>query len=159
MTNDTRLVVCRRISRQKRPTHEPQYHIDCVPDQDVCATRQLLTRTHIARCQRERQGTPVFLLLIVTYHTLSVIRLFGVFTHAQLDHGGFWDTLSQQLQQGGAQYVERRTFRNKPLSPGDNVILPAMFPPLPIQDNPRVDPFIKPNERDIKAVSEMNDDN
>jgi len=80
--------------------------------------------------------------------------MFGVFTHAQLDHGGFWDTLSQQVQHGGTQYVERCNFRNKPLSPGDNVISPAMFPPLPIQDTPGTEPPVKVNEEDIKAVSD-----
>ena len=89
----------------------------------------------------------------MTYRTLPVIRMFGVFTHAQLDHGGFWDTLSQQLQQGGSEYVERCTFRNKPLSPGDNVILPAVFPPLSIKDTSEVNPLIKVNEEDIKTVS------
>lgn len=93
----------------------------------------------------------------MTDNTLPVIRMFGVFTHAQLDHGGFWDTLSQQLQQGGSQYIERCTFRNKPLSPGDNVIPPAVFPPLPIQDTPQVNPLIKVNEEDIRTVSEIND--
>ena len=89
----------------------------------------------------------------MTHHTLPVIRMFGVFTHAQLDHGRFWDTLSQQLQQGGVQHVERCTFRNKPLSAGDNVILPATFPPLPIQDTPPADPLIKVSEEDIETVS------
>lgn len=94
----------------------------------------------------------------MTYRTFPVIRMLGVFTHAQLDHGGFWDTLSQQLQHGGPQYVERCTFRNKPLSTGDNVISPAMFPPLPIQDTPRVDPLVKVSEEDINTVSVINDD-
>ena len=94
---------------------------------------------------------------IVAYRALSVIPMFGVFTHAQLDHGGFWDTLGQQLQQGGAEYVERCTFRNKPLSPGDNVISPAIFPPLPIQETPHVDPPIKASEEDIETVSDIND--
>ena len=90
----------------------------------------------------------------MTYHPFPAICIFGVFTHAQLNHGGFWDTLSQQLQQGGAQYVERCTFRRKPISTGDNVILPAVFPPLPVQDTPSVDPLIKVNEEDIKTVSD-----
>ncbi|KAF9647525.1 hypothetical protein BDM02DRAFT_3187952 [Thelephora ganbajun] len=85
----------------------------------------------------------------------QAIRVFGVFTHAQLDHGGFWDTLSQQLQHGGAHYVERCTFRNKPISPGDNVILPAVFPPLQIQDTPPVDPLIKVSEEDIRTIHSM----
>jgi len=95
----------------------------------------------------------------MAHRTLLVIRMFGVFTHAQLNHGGFWDTLGQQLQQGGVQYVERCTFRNKPLSIGDNVILPATFPPLPIQDVPQVDPLIKVSEKDIETVSERKGDN
>lgn len=92
---------------------------------------------------------------IVVYHPFLAVRVFGVFTHAQLDHGGFWDTLSHQLQQGGPLYVERCNFRNKPASPGDNVISPATFPPLPIQDAPPIDPLIKVSEEDIKAVSNI----
>lgn len=90
---------------------------------------------------------------IMAYCAFLGIRVLGVFTHAQLDHGRLWDTLSQQLQQGEAQYVERCTFRNKPTSPGDNVISPAIFPPLPIQDPPSADPLIKVSEEDIKTVS------
>lgn len=91
---------------------------------------------------------------MITYRILSAIRMFGVFTHAQIDHGGFWDTLSQQIQQGGPQYIDRCNFRNKPISPGDNTISPASFPPLPPQDAPPVDPLIKVSEEDIKNVSE-----
>lgn len=93
----------------------------------------------------------------MTYHASPAIRVFGVFTHAQLDHGGFWDTLSHQLQQGGPQYIERCNFRNKPINLGDNVISPATFPPLPIQDTPPVEPLIKVSEEDIKAVSGTRD--
>lgn len=80
--------------------------------------------------------------------------MFGIFTHAQLDHGRFWDSLGRQLQQRGPEYVERCTFRNKPLSNGDNVILPAVFPPLPnpAQDIPQVLQFIKIREEDMKDV-------
>ena len=95
--------------------------------------------------------------LTVTDRAFSAIRVFGVFTHAQLDHGGFWDTLSHQLQHGGPRYVERCNFRNKPVSPGDNVIPPATFPPLPIQDTPPAEPLIKVSEEDIKTVSSMDD--
>ena len=84
--------------------------------------------------------------------------MLGVFTHAQLDHGGFWNTLSQQIQQGGAQRAERCTFRNKPVRPGDDVVSPAVFPPLPAQDAPSIDPLIKVSEEDIKTVSDTDDD-
>ena len=83
--------------------------------------------------------------------------MFGVFTHAQLDHGRFWDSLGRQLQRGGPEYIERCTFRNKPLSTGDNVILPAMFPPLPdqVQDIPQAAQLVKVREEDMKNVSEV----
>lgn len=83
--------------------------------------------------------------------------MFGIFTHAQLDHGRFWDSLSRQLQQRGPDYIERCTFRNKPLNAGDNVILPAVFPPLPdpAQDTPQAAPLVKVREEDMKNVSEI----
>ena len=89
----------------------------------------------------------------VTYYLL-VIRVFGVFTRAQLHHEKFWDNLSQQLQRRGPEYIERCTFRNKPLSIGDNVILPAQFPPLEYHISPSA-PFVKVSEEDIKDVSEI----
>jgi hypothetical protein len=81
--------------------------------------------------------------------------MFGIFTHAQLDHGRFWDSLSRQLQQKGPEYIERCTFRNKPLTTGDNVILPGVFPPLPnsVQDIPEAAAsLVKVREEDMKNV-------
>jgi hypothetical protein len=85
-----------------------------------------------------------------------VIRIFGLFTLAQLHHGHFWDSLSRQLQRRGPDYIDRCTFRNKPLSVGDNVILPAQFPPLPyqVEDIPQDELFIKASEDEMKDVSE-----
>ena len=85
---------------------------------------------------------------------MTVIRIFGILTLAQLHHAQFWDSLSRQLQRRGRDYVERCTFRNKPLSAGDNVILPAQFPPLPyeIEDVPQ-DEQLKVSEEDMKDVS------
>ena len=89
---------------------------------------------------------------------LAVIRMFGIFTEAQLGRERFWDTVSRQLQHRGPDYVERCTFRNEPLSIGDNAILPAQFPPLPpqVEDIPQ-DDLLKVREEDIKNVSEMID--
>ena len=82
--------------------------------------------------------------------------MFGIFTHAQLDRGRFWDSFSQQLQHQGPDYIQRCTFRNKPLTIGDNVILPAVFPPLShqVQDVPQT-MFVKVREEDMKNVSEV----
>ena len=85
---------------------------------------------------------------------LSVIRVFGIFTRAQLHHETFWDNLSQQLQRRGQEYIGRCTFRNKPLSISDKAILPAQFPPLEYQVSPSA-PFVKVSEGDMKDVSEI----
>ena len=85
---------------------------------------------------------------------LSVIRVFGVFTRTQIHRRSFWDNLSQQLQRRGQEYIERCTFRNKPLSIGDKTILPAQFPPLENQVLPSV-PFVKVSEGDVEDVSEI----
>ena len=71
-----------------------------------------------------------------------------------MDHGCFWDTLSRQLQNKGPDYIARCTFRNKPLNTGDNVILPASFPELPIQEIQEVAPLINVCEEDLENVCE-----
>ena len=91
------------------------------------------------------------------YPTLAVIRMFGIFTHAQLGRVRFWDSFSRQLQQRGPDYIERCIFRNKPLTIGDNVILPAVFPPLSHhdQDISQAATLVKVREEDMKNVSSM----
>ena len=69
-----------------------------------------------------------------------------------MDHGGFWDTLSRQLQNKGPDYIARCTFRNKPLNTGDNVILPASFPQSPVQEIQETAPIVKVREEDLKKV-------
>lgn len=83
--------------------------------------------------------------------------MFGIFTHAQLRHGGFWDNVSRQLQRRGPDYIERCTFRNSPLGTGENAILPAQFPPLPyqLQGISQAVPLVKVSEEDTKDVSEI----
>ena len=70
-----------------------------------------------------------------------------------MDHGRFWDTLSRQLQNRGPDYVARCNFRNKPLSTGDNVVLPASFPQLPVKEVQEIVPLVKACEEDMKNVS------
>ncbi|OSX68101.1 hypothetical protein POSPLADRAFT_1128861 [Postia placenta MAD-698-R-SB12] len=61
---------------------------------------------------------------------LIVIKLFGIYTHAQLDQR-FWDGVGYQLGRKGKEYRKRCTFRNRPSKVGVHagVILPAEFPP------------------------------
>ena len=78
--------------------------------------------------------------------------MFGIFTHAQLGHRRFWDSLGQQLQQRGPGYIQRCTFRNT----GDNAILPAMFFPLPYsaQDTPQTVQPAEVSEEGMESASE-----
>ena len=94
---------------------------------------------------------------LMRFPTSAAIRIFGIFTHAQICHGGFWDTLSRQLQQQGPEYIKRCTFRSEPLSAGNNVISPVTFPSLPylVEDLPPAAPLVKVSEEDMKDVSEI----
>ncbi|TFK22063.1 hypothetical protein FA15DRAFT_623047 [Coprinopsis marcescibilis] len=61
-------------------------------------------------------------------HERQVIKIFGVYTHAQIDKR-FWDSMGYQLSKKGKQYRERCKFRNRPHDIGDYVVSPASFPP------------------------------
>ncbi|KAI0327262.1 hypothetical protein GY45DRAFT_1428013 [Cubamyces sp. BRFM 1775] len=58
----------------------------------------------------------------------QVLRIFGIYTHAQLDRR-FWDCMSRQLERKGAEYRKRCTYRSRPQVSGDNVVMPASWPP------------------------------
>ncbi|KAL4254519.1 hypothetical protein ABKN59_003247 [Abortiporus biennis] len=64
----------------------------------------------------------------------QVIRVFGIYTHAQLDER-LWKAVSYQLSGRGKEYRQRCVFRNPPLNKGGNVYIPASFPPL-VQASP-----------------------
>jgi len=83
--------------------------------------------------------------------------MFGIFTPAELHCERFWYNLSQKLQKQGSDYIERCIFWNKPLSTGDNLILPAKFPPLPCQVKvpPQCTPLVGASKEDVKDVSEI----
>ncbi|KAH9919768.1 uncharacterized protein BXZ73DRAFT_104876 [Epithele typhae] len=58
----------------------------------------------------------------------QVLRIFGIYTHAQLDRR-FWDCASRHIGRRGAEYRKRCTYRNPPVNRGDNVYSPASWPP------------------------------
>ncbi|KAI0258666.1 hypothetical protein BC834DRAFT_835038 [Gloeopeniophorella convolvens] len=60
----------------------------------------------------------------------QVIRVFGIYTHAQLDKR-LWDSMGYQLSRKGKEYQKRCTFRSNPVHKGDKVVPPASFPPAP----------------------------
>ncbi|KAI6022557.1 hypothetical protein EDC04DRAFT_2936725 [Pisolithus marmoratus] len=76
------------------------YQVDCVPDHDG---------------EIERQGLP------------EVIKIYEICTHTQLNR--IWDAMNHHLSGKGREYIQRCTFRNPPVHPGDKVYLPAVFPP------------------------------
>ncbi len=38
---------------------------------------------------------------------MSVLKLFGVYTHNKLEHGGLWDAVGQHLQRRGSDHRKR----------------------------------------------------
>ncbi|KAF8460963.1 hypothetical protein DFH94DRAFT_790038 [Russula ochroleuca] len=61
------------------------------------------------------------------------IRVFGVYTHAELDKR-LWEAMGYQLLRKGREYQKRCTFRADPLHKGDKVVPPASFPAAPPPD-------------------------
>ena len=59
----------------------------------------------------------------------QVVKVFGIYTHAQLDKR-LWDSISRQLTKKGSEYRRRCLFRNQPAVVGDKMYSPACFPPI-----------------------------
>ncbi|KAI0638791.1 hypothetical protein C8Q77DRAFT_1044775, partial [Trametes polyzona] len=92
-------------------------------------------------------GVPVYeakmsrdLRLVYQIHCVSdfgtdvTIRIFGVYTHAQLD-SRFWDAMSRTLADTSPEYKKRCLYRNRTTyRRGDNVVLPGEFPASSIEN-------------------------
>ncbi|KIN94542.1 hypothetical protein M404DRAFT_380086 [Pisolithus tinctorius Marx 270] len=57
----------------------------------------------------------------------QVIRIFEICTHTQPNR--IWNAMNHHLSGKGKEYIQRCTYRNSPVHPGDRVYLPAVFPP------------------------------
>ena len=105
----------------------------------------------------------------------TVLRVFGIYTHAQID-GRLWSAVSQQSSGKGREYRRRYaivylsgcrpslimtsstsffscTFRRAPVHPGDRLVPPQVFTPLdaaeaesPVQ--PPIIPDLRPEDRE-----------
>ncbi|KAI0369977.1 hypothetical protein BV20DRAFT_330785 [Pilatotrama ljubarskyi] len=111
-----------KMSRDLRlvPSHKVPYSLRSRLRRRCRASRNVksLDRFHIA------------IILTRLCRPRTVIRIFGIYTHAQLD-GRFWDAVSRMLECQGNEYKKRCVFRNRPTHRrGDNVVLPARFPML-----------------------------
>nr|GAT46622.1 predicted protein [Mycena chlorophos] len=68
---------------------------------------------------------------IPTYDSSSerqAIKIFGVYTHAQIGRVTFWDTMGRELAKKGKEYRDRCAFRQRPVHAGDHVFAPGTFP-------------------------------
>ncbi|KIN94541.1 hypothetical protein M404DRAFT_380130 [Pisolithus tinctorius Marx 270] len=57
----------------------------------------------------------------------QAIKIYEICTHTQLNR--IWDAMNHHLSGKGKEYIQRCTYRNPPVHPGDKVYLPAVFPP------------------------------
>ncbi|KAJ7293966.1 hypothetical protein C8J57DRAFT_1444990 [Mycena rebaudengoi] len=67
----------------------------------------------------------------------QAIKIFGIYTHAQLGRVSFWDSMGRELGKKGKEYKERCAFRRSPRHAGDHVFSPSTFP---VMDEPRALP-------------------
>ncbi|EKM60415.1 uncharacterized protein PHACADRAFT_167779 [Phanerochaete carnosa HHB-10118-sp] len=58
----------------------------------------------------------------------TLLRIYGIYTHAQMHGRRFWDAVSR-MGGGGKEHRKRCIYRSAPRTPGSNVIPPAMWPP------------------------------
>ncbi|KAI6021001.1 hypothetical protein BKA83DRAFT_14200 [Pisolithus microcarpus] len=84
------------------------YQVDCVPDHDG-------------------ESIGVGFMYTCLLGTREVIKIYEICTHTQLNR--IWDAMNHHLSGKGKEYIQRCTFRNPPVHPGDKVYLPAVFPP------------------------------
>jgi hypothetical protein len=71
----------------------------------------------------------------------QVVKIFGVYTHAQIDKR-LWGSLSHQLMKRGNEYRRRCCFRDQPVA-GDKHFTPGCFPPIEqVTENDQVIPTI-----------------
>ncbi|KNZ80017.1 TPR and ankyrin repeat-containing protein 1 [Termitomyces sp. J132] len=59
----------------------------------------------------------------------QVLRIFGIYTHAQLDNR-LWESIGRQLGSKGKEYRRRCIYRERATGTSDSVFRPASFPPL-----------------------------
>ncbi|KAK7064824.1 UvrD-like helicase ATP-binding domain-containing protein [Favolaschia claudopus] len=58
----------------------------------------------------------------------QAIKIFGVYTHAQIGRVSFWDSMGRELGKKGKEYKDRVAYRKRPTHAGDYVFSPSTFP-------------------------------
>ncbi|KAK0506463.1 hypothetical protein EDD18DRAFT_32642 [Armillaria luteobubalina] len=75
----------------------------------------------------------------------QAIKIFGIYTHDQMDHR-LWSSISSQLRKKGKEYRKRCTVRKR--ADQTSTFIPAFFPPLPGVLPPEIEdlPNLRPDE-------------
>ncbi|KIJ60081.1 hypothetical protein HYDPIDRAFT_117541, partial [Hydnomerulius pinastri MD-312] len=85
----------------------------------------------IFEAKMQRDLRLVYQVDVVPDHDSDVerqgIKIYGIYTHTQVNR--IWDAMGQHLDGKGKEYKRRCIFRNRPVQPGDDIYLPACFPP------------------------------
>ncbi|KAL5495715.1 hypothetical protein ACEPAI_1179 [Sanghuangporus weigelae] len=78
------------------------------------------------------------------------IRMYGIFTHAQMDNR-MWASLSAQLERKGPGYRRRIEYRKKPQTIGDDVYLPQSWPDVSTEDSlaDSTNSFVDANDQEL----------
>ncbi|KAK7040180.1 hypothetical protein VNI00_009986 [Paramarasmius palmivorus] len=61
----------------------------------------------------------------------QAIKIFGIFTHAQMENNRVWESIDHQLGRKNKQYREYCAIRQRVASSDNHTFTPAYFPPLP----------------------------
>ncbi|KAI0757657.1 hypothetical protein C8Q80DRAFT_1092486 [Daedaleopsis nitida] len=84
----------------------------------------------------------------------QVIRVFGIYTHAQIDQR-FWDAMSRQLGSKGPEYRKRQGFSLR-ATKRDHAVLPGEFPPMeetpPAALSPAADGMTRENMEQLHSL-------
>ncbi|KAK0207600.1 hypothetical protein IW262DRAFT_1469183 [Armillaria fumosa] len=104
------------------------YQIDIIPGDD-----------------NEQQGWSMFASLCWFLTVLEAIKIFGIYTHDQMDHR-LWSSISSQLRKKGKEYRKRCAVRKR--ADQASTFIPAFFPPLPGVLPPEIEdlPNLRPDE-------------
>ncbi|EEB89655.1 hypothetical protein MPER_12225 [Moniliophthora perniciosa FA553] len=61
----------------------------------------------------------------------QAIKIFGIFTHAQMENNRIWESIDHQLGRKSKEYKEYCAIRQRVLGADSHTFTPAYFPPLP----------------------------
>ncbi|KAH7101437.1 P-loop containing nucleoside triphosphate hydrolase protein [Auriculariales sp. MPI-PUGE-AT-0066] len=68
---------------------------------------------------------------IPEYGSDVILVIYGIYTHAQLERGAFWNSVGLQISHRGREYRRRCTARSEPVGlKGDSVYAPISFPEM-----------------------------